>query len=71
VVSGLKAEKTTFFVSRLKVFDEEIGTGVEKIWIARVGFKPVLSSAAGGNVPSVLKFNAEAKINVPGTSDPL
>ena len=56
------------FVRRVKVFEAFAGSGYEKICELFKGFKP--SVAVAGNVPSVLKFRAEAKTSVLGFSEP-
>ena len=68
---------TGFLVNLVNVLVEVTGIGVANTWLGRgkvgaavlKGFKPVASSAAAGNVPSVLKFSAEANISVSGDSE--
>src|SRR6266404_1069517 len=64
--TSLASEPIGLFVSRLKVLVDETGRSVIKICGWRLAFKPVLSSAAAGKLPSLLKFRAEAKTNAPG-----
>jgi len=67
----LKAVPTGVFVNRMKVFEALAGICVAKICGWREGFNPVLSSLAGGKVPSGLKFKAEANVIMLGLSEAL
>ena len=60
VENGLIARECDVLVKRANVFVDVMGSEVANTCVARDGFRPVLSSAAGGKVPSALKFSAEA-----------
>ncbi len=66
-----KVDSAGVLVRRTKVFDDDAGSAVKNTCDARCGLRPVASSACVGNVPSVLKFIAEAKTRLPGASDEL
>ena len=71
LASGLKPNDplTGFLVILVNVLDVATGICVAKVCVALLGFKPSL--AVVGNVPSALKFKADAKTIALGCKEEL